>query len=99
NDRVSRSALQRMRMPRTSIREVAFYVMEDAYNKASANGKYYANARQIMYAARPEILKHADATDLDSVYFTQTLLKDYIEEYCPDWKVVWDARGHLIEPH
>ncbi len=34
------------------------------------------------------------------VYFTQTLLKDFIIEFGKyDWKVVWDARGHLIEPH
>ncbi|MDN5870460.1 MAG: DUF2399 domain-containing protein [Nitrococcus sp.] len=33
------------------------------------------------------------------MYFTQTLLKDYLEEFNPGWKVVWDARGHLVEPH
>lgn len=100
-DRVSSTRLRQLRYapPRVSIREVAFNVMEEAYMKASANGKYYANARQIMYAARPKILELSDATELDSVYFTQTLLKDYIEEFCPAWKVVWDARGHLIEPH
>ena len=84
---------------RVTIREAAFDAMEDAYNKASANGKYYANARQIMYAARPEILKRCSAELFNDVYFTQTLLKDYIEEYGPKWNVVWDARGHLIEPH
>jgi hypothetical protein len=101
NDRVSSSRIQRLRYkpPRMTIREVAFAVMEDAYNKASSNGKYYANARQIMYAARPSILAQCDASEFNDVYFTQTLLKDYIEEFCPDWKVVWDARGHLIEPH
>lgn len=101
NDRVSSTRLQRLRYSpsHVSIRDAAFAVMEDAYNKASANGKYYANARQIMYAARPAILERADATELNDVYFTQTLLKDYIEERAPAWKVVWDARGHLIEPH
>lgn len=99
DDRVSRASLQRMmEPPRTTIREVAFAVMEDAYNKASSNGRYYANARQIMYAARPAILEQCGKHGFNSVYFTQTLLKDYLEEYEPDWKVVWDARGHLIEP-
>ena len=101
-DRVSSRSLSRMRYyapARTTVREVAFEVMEEAYNKASANGKYYANARQIMYAARPAILERADTKELSDVYFTQTLLKDYLEAYDPDWKVVWDARGNLIEPY
>ncbi len=86
---------------RITIKEVAFNVMEKAYNKASSNGKYYANARQIMYAARPDILERVDPPidTLDSQYFTQTILKDYIEAYSPNWRVVWDARGHFVEPH
>jgi len=104
NDRVSYSSLRWMRSgtKRTSIRDTAFKVMEEAYNHASANGKYFANARQIMYAARPRMLESEPSLSLDgnfSVYFTQVLLKDYIEEYSPNWKVVWDARGHLIEPY
>jgi len=54
-------------------------VMEDAYNKASNNGKYPALARQIMYAARGRILELVDdCHKLDSNYFTQTLLPGYI---------------------
>lgn len=100
NDRVSYSRLVQLRCrpPRVTIREVAFRVMEDAYNKASSNGRYYANARQIMYKARPAILEMCNASEFRDIYFTQTLLKDYIERYKPTWKVVWDARGHLIEP-
>jgi hypothetical protein len=52
-----------------------------------------------MYPARPDILAECGLPELDSVYFTQSLLKDYLEAYEPDWKVVWDARGNLIEPH
>lgn len=89
-----------MRVYKTSIRDAAFQVMEEAYNKVSSNGKYYANARQIMYAARPRILEITGKNELNDIYFTQTLLKDYIEDCGKyDWKVVWDARGHLIEPH
>ena len=39
---------------------------------------------------------------LDDKYFTQVLLPDYIEENperTAGWRVVYDARGHLIEPH
>jgi len=84
---------------RTTIRDSAFNHMEEAYNKASSNGKYYANARQIFYAARPLILEDIEKSNLKSDYFTQTLLKDYLERKHPNWKVVWDARGHFEEPH
>lgn len=102
-DRVHDSQLHRMRQARPmrfTIRDAAFEVMEDAYKKASSNGRYYANARQIMYAARPLILDRTGGNCWkDSTYFTQTLLKDYLELYSPGWKVVWDARGHMHEPH
>jgi hypothetical protein len=77
----------------------AFYVMEEAYLKASANGTLPANARQIYYAARPKILALADRDSLCSKYLCQNLLIDYMETYDIDWDVVWDDRGHFIEPH
>ena len=102
NERISRSQHRNFyRVRTTNTKEIAFRVMKAAYEKASSNGQYYANARQIMYAARPMILAQSDK-DLGKnfdVYFTQTLLKDYIETVNPDWKIVWDARGHFIEPH
>jgi len=53
-----------------------------------------------MYAARPEIQRRT-GKQLDDNYFTQTLLPDYIADRDPLWKskVVYDDRGHLIEPH
>jgi hypothetical protein len=101
NDRVSSYSLSRMRYspPRVTIRDAAFDVMEAAYQKASGNGQYPANARQIYYAARPRILEMTGEDSLDSQYFTQTLLKDYLDDCLPSWDVVWDARGHIIEPH
>ena len=87
-----------------SIREAAWGIMEEAYLKASANGRLPAHARQIMYAARPHIQRIADkriGKGFDQ-YFTQTLLPDYMREN-PDktagWNVVFDARGHFHEPH
>jgi len=100
-DRVSGRDLTYMRggYSRTTIREVAFRVMEQAYLKASGDGRYPANARQIYYAARPAILAEADADSLDSQYFTQELLKSYLEQRRPGWDVIYDARGHFAEPH
>jgi hypothetical protein len=92
-------ALVFRRMYRETVKDVAWEIMEWAYNKA--RGRYsVAAARQIMYAARPEILARTGEPDLDSQYFTQTLLPDYIEEHgCYDWKVAYDARGNFHEPH
>lgn len=85
-----------------SIKDAAYTVMAEAYLAASANGTLPANARQIMYAARPRILEMTGQAKLNDAYFTQTLLPAYIEEH-PDiagnWDVVYDARGHLVEPH
>src|SRR5262249_19148679 len=78
--------------------------MKDAYMKASGGGRLPAEARQIMYAARgPVIELTGKATPWKhSSYFIQKLLPDYMEshpETTKDWDVVFDARGHLVEPH
>ena len=84
---------------RITVKEVAWQVMEQAYLKASANGTLPAHARQIMYAARGPILAKCDKDTFDDQYFTQVLLPDYIEQHGCSWDVVYDARGHLVEPH
>ena len=87
--------------PRVTAKAAAYEVMREAYEKASGSGRYPANARQIMYAARPAIQERTEQT-LSDVYFTQVLLPDYIREHADetaDWDVVYDARGHLWEPH
>ncbi len=85
---------------RESIKDVAWEIMEQAYLKASSDGKLPAHARQIMYAARGEIQERT-GKQLDDQYFTQTLLPDYIIEHpeAQAWDVVFDARGHFREPH
>lgn len=85
-----------------SVKEAAYRVMAEAYRKASG-GTGIANARQIMYAARPLVLALTGGKCWkNSSYFTQHLLSDYIDEN-PDetagWDVVYDARGKLLEPH
>ena len=85
-----------------SIKDAAWSIMEAAYLAASDDGKLPANARQIMYSARPSILEIAGRDKLDDAYFTQSLLPDYMEahpEECHSWDVVFDARGHFTEPH
>ena len=86
---------------RITIQEAAFCVMTEAYLKASAGGTLPANARQIMYAARGPI-QELTGRPLDDNYFTQSLLPDYVDRHAEEtssWDVVYDARGHFVEPH
>jgi hypothetical protein len=85
--------------PRTTQKEAAWEVMEQAYMAASGNGTLPASARQIFYQARPKIMAMTEDKELQYGYFSQTLLPDYIEDHGVDWDVVYDARGHFEEPH
>lgn len=85
-----------------NLKEASYQVMEEAYLKASAGGRLPANARQVMYAARPLVLELTGNCWKDSAYFTQQLLPDFVEEHpalAEQWDIVFDARGHLEEPH
>src|SRR5215471_7907919 len=87
------------REPRTTQKEAAWEVMEQAYMAASGNGTLPASARQIFYQARPKFMAMTEDKELAYGYFSQTLLPDYIEDHGLDWNVVYDARGHFLEPH
>jgi len=100
-ERSRRAAANRkyvFRAARWTIKDAAYEIMEPAYMMASANGRFPANARQIMYAARP-FIQERTGQPLQDDYFTQTLLPNYIEEMGASWDVVFDARGHVTEPH
>jgi hypothetical protein len=87
------------REPRVTQKEAAWEILEAAYMAASGNGTLPASARQIFYQARPKIMAMTENKELQYQYFSQTLLPDYIEEHGVDWNVVYDARGHFLEPH
>jgi DNA topoisomerase VI subunit B len=87
------------RVKTVDIKEAAARILVEAYMKASSNNTLPANARQVYYAARPLILAQTGKDTLDSKYFCQTVLVDYIEENNLDWDIVWDDRGHFLEPH
>ncbi|OPY01283.1 MAG: DNA topoisomerase VI subunit B [Syntrophorhabdus sp. PtaB.Bin047] len=95
---------RRERRSQLSTKEAAYASMEEAYVKASGNGSYPANARQIMYVARPLVQQLTGKIPpwKNTAYFTQILLPDYMEENherTKTWDVVYDARGKLVEPH
>jgi hypothetical protein len=96
--------MMRGRYQEASQKDIAFEVMETAYMKASANGTLPAAARQIMYQARPLIMEQysKELGNKFDHYFTQKLLPIYVMNnpvQTANWDVVYDARGHLWEPH
>jgi hypothetical protein len=106
-ERVSQQERRRMRegdkAGKLSLKDAAWQVMEQAYMVVSDNNQLPANARQIMYVARPLIMaltggkfwKHSSS-------YTQGALPDFVAanpELTKDWDVVFDARGHFAEPH
>jgi hypothetical protein len=102
--RAAGAAYRAMARPprRTTVKDAAWAVMEAAYLQASDAGTLPANARQIMYVARPYILAVTGVDKLGDAYFTQILLPDFVAAnpvLCANWDVVFDARGHFIEPH
>ena len=95
------AALASRREERITTKRAAYDAMPAAYLKASANNTLPAKARQVMYAARGAI-QDRTGKPLNDQHFCQTLLPDFMAEHpdlTRDWKIVWDARGHLVEPH
>jgi DNA topoisomerase VI subunit B len=92
---------QRQQVP--SLKAAAYQIMAQAYEETSDHGHLPANARQIMYVARPLVLALTEGKCWKkSDYFTQTLLPGYCSSHpdqTADWDVVFDDRGHLTEPH
>lgn len=84
-----------------TVKAAAYQVMEAAHLHARGDTPTPVSPRQVMYAARRDIVA-LTGRPLDDKYFTQTLLPDFIQEHpkiTEDWDIVWDDRGHLKEPH
>jgi hypothetical protein len=78
--KAARQAHARAARPERTIttKQAAWRAMAQAYFAASSGNTLPTNARQIMYAARGDILRMTGKPTLDDHYFTQTLLPDYI---------------------
>lgn len=81
---------------RLTIKNAVEMLLPDAYERVSEGGKYWANARQLMYAMRPEILRLCRIDKFDDATITQTYLPLFQRS---EWKVAYDKRGALEEPH
>jgi hypothetical protein len=58
-----------------------------------------ATTKDVAYDVMRRAYLDASKTSLDSQYFCQTLLVDYVRENAVDWDIAWDDRGHFTEPH
>jgi hypothetical protein len=85
------------------LKAAAYKVIPQAYAAASDNGKLPAKVRQVYYQIRPLVMELTGGkTWKNSDTFTQGVFFDYLRDHpreTVDWDVVFDARGHLTEPH
>jgi hypothetical protein len=81
-----------------SLKEAVFKVMKEAASKASANFTLPFSVRQLYYQVRPLIQEYTDR-ELQYAYFTPPLVTEYEDWYGPLKGLIYEARGHLVEPH
>ena len=80
--------------PGMNLLDAGFLCMEEAYNKVSNNGQYWANARQLMYAARPKMLKLSGRNSFTDSYFSQKVLPLFLQQN-PDLTASWKVAYRL----
>jgi hypothetical protein len=85
------------------LKAAAYKVIPKAYAATSDNGQLPAKVRQIYYQVRPLVMELTGGKIWkNSDTFTQGVFNDYVRDHpreTADWDVVYDARGHLTEPH
>lgn len=79
-----------------TIKDAVEMLLPDAYERVSEGGRYWANARQLMYAMRPDILRLCKIDKFKDSTVTQTYLPMFQR---PEWRIAYDKRGALEEPH
>ncbi len=84
---------------RTSLKDICYEVMEEAWNQASDNGRLPTHWRQVFYVARPPVDGHpeSDRPLIDTTF--KGILESYLEDYGPGWDILRGARGVFKEPH
>jgi hypothetical protein len=104
-DRVSQWQLDRWEHQdeQKQLKAAAYKVIPQAYMAASDNGQLPTKVRQIYYQVRPLVMELCDGRIWkNSDSFTQGVFSDYVRTHPSEtleWDVVYDARGHLTEPH
>ena len=97
-ERDARRVPRRYPSYRTTIKEAVFEVLPKAVAAASGNGKYTVPGRTLFYQVRP-LIQEIVPDELNYNYFSQTLLRQYQDEFGPLEGLTRDPRGVLHEPH
>jgi hypothetical protein len=84
---------------RIPLKEICYEHMEEAWAKASDDGRLPTYWRQVFYVMRPLCDAHPDADrPLRDTTF-KNILEDYLSNYRTGWDVLRGARGVFKEPH
>ena len=97
-ERYEREVKEAARPKQMSVKDAVFLVMPAAAAKAAGSENLPYSVRQLYYAVRPLIQEYTDKT-LEYSYFTPPLVTEYEDTHGMLAGLVYDARGHLYEPH
>jgi hypothetical protein len=95
-----RDALERAQNKKMTVKDAVYKHLPEAYERAS--GGIAARSHQIFYQLRPLVLPEIEKDGLDSQYVEQTLIPNFVSEHpeiTANWVILYDDRGHAIEPH
>jgi DNA topoisomerase VI subunit B len=88
------------RQQKLTVKESVYRHLPAVYAKWAGN--IGAVCRQLFYGLRPLVLADTGRHELEGEYIQYGLIPDFIAEHpelCATWTVLYDDRGHLIEPH
>ncbi|WP_145081741.1 toprim domain-containing protein [Aureliella helgolandensis] len=83
---------------RVNFSDIAHQILPDAYQHASGNGRFPVSQRQMYYASR-EKFRELTGREIDAAYFSQTILRKYLNTHTVDWKITADPRGTFTVPN
>lgn len=83
---------------RVNFTDIAEEILPKAYLHASGQGAYTVSQRQLYYASR-DAFKEATDREIDYGYFSQTILRQFLNRNKVDWKITADARGTFSIPN
>jgi hypothetical protein len=95
--RVYRASMYRY--ARTSLKEICYELVGEAWAQASDNGRLPTHWRQIFYVVRPLCDAHPDSDRPLTDTTFKGILESYLDDYGPGWDVLRGARGVFKEPH
>jgi hypothetical protein len=104
-DAAAAKAAELPKPKRVTDKEIVFKWLPAAYAHASGNGADWTSANNVYYAKRLEIRAEIGHPPKKEQSWRQRFCYELLREYrqlhpeARDWKIYYDPRGKLIEPH